>query len=245
MSTIQDFPKGNDSYHITYCALPYYTLSSAVSTRIYCNALPGRCFGRWIWSSSICQKESSCACMTMVTDELDIFGAFLTPLLLKEDGSIVKIKLYLQGLSEIFGYTRERYSRYLLFSGIDVAWEAIKNYLTKEPKDHSVLETIYEMMKETGVYDIWHDYGRTTTSTQAHCKREKEEKERMNQESSPGILMIIEAEDLTIVLLSSRLFKNILVEAYLTVISALMSRPDDITTRLILAHPANSDDCVW
>ena len=50
-------------------------------------------------------SEAVVMCMTVVTDELlDIFGALA--LLLKEDGSIVKIKLYPKGFSEIFEYTR-------------------------------------------------------------------------------------------------------------------------------------------
>jgi hypothetical protein len=104
---------------------------------------------------------------------------------------------------------------------------------------------MYEVMKKTGRYHDWHDYRRSDNITDAHCKKEEPETKLVNQERSPGILMIIEAEEVSIDLTSLDSVKDILVKALegqgLTVQSSVSSSPDDVVIAAVMDSKKNGN----
>ena len=132
-----------------------------------------------------------------VNKGLDIFGAMA--LLLNEKGIIVKNELYFDKFAEIFDYALQ-----IHFDDVPViccqslvlgSYE--NNFLTQEWKDHGV-KPILNILDGDGRYDVWHDFSRNETNSKAHCKHNEPKKDENSvQETSPGILMILEAEDAT------------------------------------------------
>jgi spermidine synthase len=183
-----------------------------------------------------------------VTEHLDIFGALA--LLLTKEGIIVKNELYLEHFSEIFDYTMQvhAYDIPVICSQAVALGSYGNDYLTKTPVNHGV-DMIYKAMLDNGTYHDWHDYRRNDTNTQAHCKEEEPEtKLLVDQERSPGILMIIEAEEVTIDLTSLDSVKDILVKALekedLTVQSFVLSSPDDVVIAAAMDQTQNEKDGV-
>ena len=132
-----------------------------------------------------------------VNKGLDIFGAMA--LLLNEKGIIVKNELYFDKFAEIFDYALQ-----IHFDDVPViCCQALvlgsyeNNFLTQEWKDHGV-KPILNILDGDGRYGVWHDFSRNETNSKAHCKHNEPKKdEKAVQETSPGILMILEAEDAT------------------------------------------------
>ncbi|CAB9512773.1 Spermidine synthase [Seminavis robusta] len=137
-----------------------------------------------------------------VTTDLDVFGAL--SLLLKPEGILIKNEqVYFQHLRNIFDYTVRLHfddvphictQNFILGSfGVD--------FLNKEPKDHGIIEDTLLLSKReslTGRHSIMHDFVKNVTRPTKHCSQNNDETISEDQVRSPGVLMILETEDVTI-----------------------------------------------
>jgi len=152
-----------------------------------------------------------------VTEGLDIFDAL--GLLLKDEGILVKNELYVEQFSKIWDYTAQihYYNVPVICSQAMVLGSNKVDFLHRTPKDHEGIENLMMLtLDETeDVYDIYHDYRRNNTRKMMHCKGDDDSfgRELDEQEKSPGILMILEAEDITVPLESSNKLQEIMAEA--------------------------------
>ena len=150
-----------------------------------------------------------------VTGSLDIFGAMA--LLLKKGGVIVKNEHYLEQFSRVFPYVIQ-----INYEDVPVICHqpfVLGSYdldlLHAEPKDHGILDQtlFFKNRKDVqGRFDIWHDYRFNFTNANAHCKK-NDATDLESQTQSPGILMIVEAEDVAIKLTSTTKVAKALTEA--------------------------------
>ena len=136
----------------------------------------------------------------LVTDGLDIMAAL--GLLLKPEGILVKNEVYFDKLRNIFDYTVQ----VKLLDIPVICTQAMSmgspglDFAKKKPKDHGidnlVLTSSHKQMQDD--YGLWHDYFKNEDSSfSKHCRAESEpEPEPIKQARSPGILMILEAEDI-------------------------------------------------
>jgi spermidine synthase/S-adenosylmethionine/arginine decarboxylase-like enzyme len=152
----------------------------------------------------------------LVTEGLDIMAAL--GLLLQSQGILVKNELYFKQMSSIFDYT-------IQVNVPDVPVVCAQtvsmgspglDFLYHIPKDHEVngLFIRPQWFKEAPS-PFWRDYRHNITSSfQQHCKSPDEpEQESETQTSSPGILMIVEAESLSMPLQSSQEVSTAIVKA--------------------------------
>jgi spermidine synthase len=132
-----------------------------------------------------------------VTDEVDIFGAL--SLLLNPNGIIIKNEIYFHDFTNLFDYTVQLYyydvpiicSQSMVFGSYNT------DYLLKEPIDHGV-ETVLNHMQDPARYSDWHDYQRNNAIPNPPCDEKANDTTNdteLEQDKSPGILMILEAED--------------------------------------------------
>ena len=166
-----------------------------------------------------------------VTDGLDIFGAL--SLLLNSEGVIVKNELYLEHFSHLFEYTLQIhfYDVPVICSQALIYGSYGKDFFKVEPKDHGV-DTIFSFFDQPSRFQEWHDYRKNNTSSQAHCEavRMQDELELTEQTQSPGILMILEAEDVVAALSSKVLDAKVgtaLTQQGFTVLDTVVYDHDD------------------
>jgi len=123
---------------------------------------------------------------TTVTDKLDVLNAL--SLLLKPDGIMVKKKVYVKVLSNIFQYTIQIHyldvpficSQDLLLGSNEI------NFMQKELKylytDNLFLKPLPEIKDK---YEIWHDYKRHLTIPKYDIKQPEE------QQNTQDLLLIL------------------------------------------------------
>ncbi|CAB9519730.1 Putrescine N-methyltransferase [Seminavis robusta] len=132
-----------------------------------------------------------------VTDGLDIFGALA--LLLKPEGIIVKNEVYLEKFASLFDYTMQAnlYGTPVVCSQVMVYGSYENDFLKRKPINHHVDTLLADQREDmTSEYGLWHDYRNSTGRSIDHCKEMDETKdEPINQTSSPGIIMVVEAEE--------------------------------------------------
>lgn len=151
-----------------------------------------------------------------VTDKLDIMEAL--SLLLKEDGIFVKNEHYLGKLSSIFKYTAQVhwYDNPVICSQAMIMGSNTIDFMKTDVTDHKVSTLWLEPHKSVeDSFDMIHDYVTNNTSLKL-CKEDKPEIEPTIQERSPGILMILEAENANADLKDSEKMKNSIMEALVT-----------------------------
>jgi len=144
-----------------------------------------------------------------VTEELDIMGALA--LLLKKNGIMVKNEMYLEDMSNIFDYTIQIHSydvpvlcsqAFILGSnGIDFLHQSVHHH---NIQGENLL--IKDVKNERDKFEVYHDYQRNIATSQKYCRSsdEPEMPEIAIQTKSPGILMIIEAEGVSVDIIQSK-----------------------------------------
>ena len=131
----------------------------------------------------------------LVTDKLDIMEAL--SLLLKEDGIFVKNEHYLDKLSTIFKYTTQIhwYDNPVICHQSMIMGSNSIDFSKGNVFDHKVTTNWLEPLKSVNdSVDMFHDFVKNNTSLKL-CKKEEQEVEQTIQEKSPGIIMIVEAEN--------------------------------------------------
>ena len=170
---------------------------------------------------------------SLVTEGLDIMGAL--GLLLQPEGILVKNELYLEKMSSIFNHTVQ-----VNFGDIPVICsQALSlgspglDFLKRAPKDHGVDTIVLKPLeKNADRFDIWHDYRQNeNNSFKQHCiPPDEAEKEPEEQTRSPGILMILEAENVSGAVTPSKKVRGTLEKALkkqgLKVVSSVLSPSD-------------------
>jgi len=129
-----------------------------------------------------------------VTKGLNIMSAL--SLLLKQDGIFLKNEMYFHSLSKVFKHTVQLhyYGVPLVCSQCMVLGSNAIDFIHTDLNDHGV-ETIHEpAIGPDRDFKYVHDYMNNPSSEQ-HCKSDNPEVEPTEQERSPGILMIVEAEN--------------------------------------------------
>jgi spermidine synthase len=166
-----------------------------------------------------------------VTEGLDIFGAL--SLLLNPEGVIVKNELYLENFSRLFEYTVQIhfYDIPVICSQALIYGSYGRDFFKVEPKDHGV-DTIFSFFDQPSRFQEWHDYRKNNTSSQSHCEavQKQDELEPTEQTRSPGILMILEAEDAVAALSSKALdasMRTALTKEGFTVLDTVVYDHDD------------------
>lgn len=177
-----------------------------------------------------------------VTDGLDIFGALA--LLLKPDGIIVKNELYLEKFSEIFDYTVQVHFRdvpvictqALVFGSYE------NDMLYKHPINHETGTNLFVAPFDDNQFQFesWHDYRRRKrASQQKTCKSPDDVEEELGeQKRSPGILMVLETENISTLIGSTDTFKSSLVssleEVGVKVINALSQSTESEGSAIVI-----------
>jgi len=155
-----------------------------------------------------------------VTEGLDIMGAL--SLLLKPDGILVKNELYMNQMSEIFEYSMQMHYHDVpvLCSQAMVLGSDGNNLLKAMHKDHGVATLMEKHIDPipggSGIpefTDLWHDFRRNATFQKSPNGLEQIEAIPEEQQSSPGILMILEAEETDPSLLSMSQLREAVMKA--------------------------------
>jgi hypothetical protein len=136
-----------------------------------------------------------------VTNELDVFDALA--LLLKPEGVMVKNELYMDPFSSVFDYTTQIYyeSPVICSQALAMGSNTV-DFLHATPKDHKIESLLYEpLVTSENRYDFLHDYRKNDAIAQGKCGEIKKE-EPKEQGRSAGIIVIVEAENTTVDLLS-------------------------------------------
>lgn len=147
-----------------------------------------------------------------VTRDLDVMEALM--LLVKPEGVLVKNEYrYFGELSKLFEYTAHLYYNKINFiCGQDMIMGSNKVDFLRSNTYHHPVNFLYDMVHpEKGDTKVIRDYQKNVTSSKKFCLREQVESAR--QESSSGILMIVEAEQVTAQIESSDVLKQLLTKA--------------------------------
>ena len=166
-----------------------------------------------------------------VTKELNVMEAL--SLLIKPDGILLKNEYnYFPTQKEIFrdALHIHFYNTTIVCSQSLILGSNGVDFLRGEFKDHNV-NTIYHWMENPNVrFEISRDYQKNNTNPQAYCiESDKYVAEPTVQETSPGITMIVEAEEATAKLESSEDIKKMVEETLkkqgFSVESTVLSEP--------------------
>lgn len=135
-----------------------------------------------------------------VTKELDVFDALA--LLLNPDGVIVKNELYLEHFSKIFDYSIQiLYDSPIICSQVVALGSNRVDFLHDAAKDHEIPNLLYTpLTKADNRYELVHDYRKNDAQAQGKCGTTTPAIDISVQESSVGILEIVNAENVTIAL---------------------------------------------
>mmetsp|Transcript_11839 Transcript_11839/g.32855 ORF Transcript_11839/g.32855 Transcript_11839/m.32855 type:complete len:830 (-) Transcript_11839:6-2495(-) len=130
-----------------------------------------------------------------VTKGLNILGAL--SLLLKEDGIFVKNELYLDEMSEIFKYSLQihYYDVSVICSQCLILGSNSIDFINTQPTDHGVNTRITALKNIDDHYNVMHSYEKNDNVSTLCRGSEEDEDESDSQESSPGILLVLEAEN--------------------------------------------------
>ena len=179
-----------------------------------------------------------------VTEGLDIMEALT--LLVKPDGIFVKNELYLNKMSEMFKYSAQIhwYDNPVVCSQVMVMGSNKIDFMNPELTDHNVDSLFFDSpVAVKDPFPLFHDYRKNETSTQM-CQGEHNDLDldilidSNEQGRSPGILMIIEAEQTSADLLQTDLLRaNILktlLKQGLSVVSTILSEPNVKTVTIMV-----------
>uniref|UniRef100_A0A7S2ETR6 PABS domain-containing protein n=1 Tax=Ditylum brightwellii TaxID=49249 RepID=A0A7S2ETR6_9STRA len=157
-----------------------------------------------------------------VTDKLDILGALA--LLVKPDGIILKNEVYFESFASMFKYSVmvNWYDNPIICSQVMAMGSNTVDFLTPTLKDTDVETLFIKPLKEIDdPFEYYHDYANNVTSRPICYKSDSDESS--SQERSPGILLILEAENTSVNLEDVDALKDILTgvleEEGLTVVS--------------------------
>lgn len=133
-----------------------------------------------------------------VTKELDVFDALA--LLLNPDGVIVKNELYLEHFSRVFDYTIQiLYDSPIICSQVVALGSNRVDFLHDAAKDHGIPNLLYTpLTKPDNRFDLVHDYRKNDARAQGKCGKTTPPIDTSVQESSSGILEIVNAENVSI-----------------------------------------------
>jgi len=172
-----------------------------------------------------------------VTDELDIMAALA--LLLHTDGVMVKNELYFDQMKDIFPHTLQISIRDVptICSQALVLGSNGINFMNRTLTDHKIdeLNVFVRPLWRDEHMGIAHDYEFIPENLQKHCMRDKkllDDPMSLDvQNTSPGIMMIVEAEDATFEFTSPEEHRDLIVDVLqtegLTVIQALLPEASD------------------
>jgi len=169
-----------------------------------------------------------------VTQNSDIFESL--SLLLKPQGIFVKNERSLERISKIFNYALE-----IEFSDVPyvcsqtlVLGSRNIDFMFRDVHNHHIDTVYYNNSKHViDRYEMWHNYKKNIGNDQKLCKRSdaRGEEEPAQQVNTAGILMVVEAEDISIDIESSSNLKEILVgaiEKEMTLLSNAVSDSNDV-----------------
>jgi len=148
-----------------------------------------------------------------VTKELDVMSAL--SLLLKPDGIMLKNELYFETMSDIFEHTLQYwyYDVPTICSQSMVLGSNAINFVRHENlTDHNVNNLLIGPIDYDKQFELYHDYAWNPDNRKKNCIREDDELEQvpLSQSNSPGIMMIVEAENTSITIHSINEMKDIL-----------------------------------
>jgi len=141
-----------------------------------------------------------------VTTGLDIMETLA--LLLKPDGVMLKNEVYFEAMSDIFEHTLQ-YFYYdvpvICSQSMVIGSNNIDFYRQENLTDHGIDTLLIGPLNYEEHFALYHDYKQVPDNRMKHCVRENDELEKtpLRQTSSPGIIMIIEAEKATVLETSS------------------------------------------
>eukprot|EP00527_Entomoneis_sp_CCMP2396_P009368 CAMPEP_0198138924 /NCGR_PEP_ID=MMETSP1443-20131203/2291_1 /TAXON_ID=186043 /ORGANISM="Entomoneis sp., Strain CCMP2396" /LENGTH=1220 /DNA_ID=CAMNT_0043800881 /DNA_START=48 /DNA_END=3710 /DNA_ORIENTATION=- len=147
-----------------------------------------------------------------VTKELDIMAAL--SLLLKPNGIFVKNELYFEKLNSLFKHTIQinYYDVPAICSQTMVFGSNAVDFVHANLTDHGIETLLAPLDKLDENFDIVHDY-MSNPLAKRHCKGPEEEKEPEEQEASPGIVLILEAENASADMSTPEKVENLIVPA--------------------------------
>jgi len=133
-----------------------------------------------------------------VTKELDVMNAL--SLLLKPDGVMLKNELYFEAMSDIFEYTLQYwyYDVPTICSQSMVIGSNSINFVRHENlTDHNIHNLLIGPVDYDKHFELYHDYAWRPNNREKSCVRDDDELERvpLRQTNSPGIMMVVEAEN--------------------------------------------------
>lgn len=132
-----------------------------------------------------------------VTEELDVIEAL--SLLVKPDGIFVKNEVYFEKFKEMFPYTAQVnwYDNPIICSQVMVMGSRTVDFMNPTLTEHGTSNlVIRDLEKIEDHFDLYHDYAYNATSFHL-CDTLADKKNDATQVRSPGILMAVEAEDVT------------------------------------------------
>eukprot|EP00522_Entomoneis_paludosa_P009895 CAMPEP_0172455196 /NCGR_PEP_ID=MMETSP1065-20121228/11940_1 /TAXON_ID=265537 /ORGANISM="Amphiprora paludosa, Strain CCMP125" /LENGTH=1595 /DNA_ID=CAMNT_0013207655 /DNA_START=24 /DNA_END=4811 /DNA_ORIENTATION=+ len=150
-----------------------------------------------------------------VTKGLDIMGAL--SLLLKPDGIFVKNEMYFEHLSEIFQHTLQvhYYDVPLVCSQVMILGSNSIDFLNVDLTDHDVPTMLDPIGEVDHNFQVVHDYlDNPAAKQQQKCKPDGSDDEEPDEsESSPGLVMILEAEGARIDISTANIVKDAIMHA--------------------------------
>jgi len=173
-----------------------------------------------------------------VTDELDIIEAL--SLLLKPDGIMLKNEFYFGSMSNIFEHTLQYFYHgvpVICSQSMVLGSNTIDFFRHKNLTDHNIENILIDPLDYAAHFSFYHDYAWKPDNFRKHCVRDNDNLSKVPPEqiSSPGIIMIVEAEDTSFIWHSlekfSRVVENVLEMANLTIIAKIVPEPknnDDV-----------------
>eukprot|EP00555_Chaetoceros_dichaeta_P002053 CAMPEP_0198248886 /NCGR_PEP_ID=MMETSP1447-20131203/544_1 /TAXON_ID=420782 /ORGANISM="Chaetoceros dichaeta, Strain CCMP1751" /LENGTH=1199 /DNA_ID=CAMNT_0043933377 /DNA_START=21 /DNA_END=3621 /DNA_ORIENTATION=+ len=136
-----------------------------------------------------------------VTTGLDIMETLA--LLLKPDGLMLKNEVYFEAMSDIFEHTLQYFYfdvPVICSQSMVIGSNNIDFYRQENLTDHGIDTLLIGPLNYDEHFALYHDYAQVPDNRKKHCMRENDELEKapLRQASSPGIIMIIEAEEASI-----------------------------------------------
>jgi len=169
-----------------------------------------------------------------VTKKLDVMKAL--SLLLKPDGVMLKNEVYFEEMGDIFEHTLQYwyYDVPVICSQSMVIGSNSINFVRQENlTDHNVHNLLIGPLDYDRHFELYHDYAWHPENREKNCVRENDELEQvpLRQTDSPGIIMIVEAEDTSVTVDSidemEELLTKTLSHASFNVISTFMPETDE------------------
>jgi len=143
---------------------------------------------------------------------------------------MLKNELYFSDMSEIFEHTLQYfyYDVPIICSQSMVIGSNNVDFLRQNLSDHNVGNVLIGPLDYDKHFDLFHDYGWNPDNVQKHCTNDEDDlgKIPLRQTSSPGIIMIIEAENASLIHESSEKSTELIA-------SAVENEGFEITSKII------------